>query len=131
MSRDTISEFINGIKNAGTAQKEKVSFPYSIFKAQIAEVLKKEGYIASFSKIGKAPKRILEIEILYKDKNTPRIEDVARVSKQSKRIYLNAKDIKKVKNGFGKLIITTSQGVMTGEQARKEGLGGEALFKIW
>jgi len=131
MSRDIISELIIGIKNAGKADKEFVRLPYSIFKAQIAETLQKEGFIKSFNKIGKAPKRVLEIEIAYKAKNTPKITDLARVSKQSKRIYLNTTDIKKVKNGFGRLIISTSKGVMTGKEARKEGVGGEALFKIW
>ena len=131
MTRDIISELIIGIKNAGKADKESVKLPYSNFKMAVAEVLKKEGFIESFSKIGKTPKRILEIGIAYKDKNTPKIEEVVRVSKLSKRIYLNSKDIKKVKNGFGKLIISTSEGVMTGDQAKKKGLGGEALFKIW
>ena len=131
MSRDKISELIIGIKNAGKADKETVRLPYSNLKASVAEVLKKEGFIESLSKIGKTPKRVLEIGIAYKAKNTPKIREVIRVSKLSKRIYLNNKDIKKVKNGFGKLIISTSEGVMTGEQARKAGLGGEPLFKIW
>ncbi len=131
MTRDIISELIIGIKNAGKADKEFVRLSYSNFKYAVAEVLKKEGFIKSFSKIGKTPKRILEIGITYKSKNTPKIKDVVRVSKLSKRIYLNSKDIKKVKNGFGKLIISTSEGIMTGEQAKKKGLGGEALFKIW
>ncbi|MBU1046753.1 30S ribosomal protein S8 [Patescibacteria group bacterium] len=131
MSRDIISELIIGIKNAGTADKETVHLPYSNFKANIAEILKKEGFIESFSKIGKNPKRVLEIELAYKAKNTPKIKDVVRVSKLSKRVYLNNKDIRKVKNGFGKLIMSTSEGVMTGEQAKESGLGGEALFKIW
>jgi len=131
MTRDIISELIIGIKNAGNAGKETVRFPYSNFKAAVTEVLKNEGFVDSFSKIGKTPKRTLEIEIAYKDKNTPKIKDVVRFSKLSKRIYLNNKDIKKVKNGFGKLIISTSSGIMTGEKAKKEGLGGEPLFKIW
>ncbi len=131
MTRDIISELIIGIKNAGKADKESVKFSYSNFKMAVAEVLKKEGFVGSVSKIGKAPKRTLEIEISYIGKNKPKIKDVVRVSKLSKRIYLNSKDIKKVKNGFGKLIISTSEGVMTGEQAKKKGLGGEALFKIW
>ncbi|MCK4918221.1 MAG: 30S ribosomal protein S8 [Candidatus Pacebacteria bacterium] len=131
MNRDIISELIIGIKNAGKAQKETVQFPYSNFKAKVAEVLKKEGFIEFSSKIGKAPKRVLEVGISYKSKNIPKIKDVERVSKLSKRIYLGSDDIKKVKNGFGKLLISTSKGVMTGEEAKKEGLGGEPLFKIW
>ncbi|MFH1402480.1 MAG: 30S ribosomal protein S8 [Patescibacteria group bacterium] len=131
MSKDIISELIIGIKNAGLANKETVCFPYSNLKASIAEVLKKEGYIESFSKIGKTPKRILEIGIVYKKKNVPKIKDVARVSKLSKRIYMGVKDIRPVKQGYGKLIVSTSKGIMTGEKVRKAGIGGEVLFKIW
>ncbi len=131
MSRDPISELIIGVKNAGKANKEFVKFPYSKFKNAVAEVLKKEGYVKSISKIGKTPKRILEIEVAYESKNTPKIKDVVRVSKLSKRAYFNADDIKSVRRGFGALIMSTSEGVMTGKEARKNNLGGEALFKIW
>ncbi|MCK5021689.1 MAG: 30S ribosomal protein S8 [Candidatus Pacebacteria bacterium] len=131
MSRDIVSELIIGIKNAGMAGNETVRFPYSELKATIADILKKEGYIDSFSKIGKTPKRKLEIGIAYKDKNTPKIRDIVRVSKLSKRIYFGNKDIKRVKGGYGKLIVSTSKGVMTGDKARKEGIGGEPLFKVW
>jgi len=131
MSRDPISELIIGIKNAGKANKDFVKFPYSNFKMAIAEVLKKEGYIKSVSKIGKTPKRILEVEIVYKSKNTPKIKDVVRVSKLSKRIYGGARDVKSVKSGYGLSILSTSQGVMTDKDAKKAKIGGEILFKIW
>lgn len=131
MSRDSISELIIGVKNAGKANKEFVKFPYSKFKNAVADVLKKEGYVASVSKIGKSPKRILEVGIAYKSKNTPKITDVVRVSKLSKRIYLDKNEIKPVKRGYGALLMSTSQGVMTGKEARKINVGGEALFKIW
>ena len=131
MSRDSISELIIGVKNAGKANKEFVKFPYSKFKNAVADVLKKEGYVASVSKIGKSPKRILEVGIAYKSKNTPKITDVVRVSKLSKRIYFDKNEIKPVKRGYGVLVMSTSQGVMTGKEARKINVGGEALFKIW
>ena len=131
MSRDPISELIIGVKNAGKANKEFVKFPYSKFKNAVADVLKKEGYIKSVSKIGKAPKRVLEIGVAYKSKNVPKIKDVKRVSKLSKRIYSDAGGIQSVKRGYGSLIMSTSKGVMTGKQARKINVGGEALFKIW
>ena len=131
MSRDIISELIIGIKNAGKAGKDSVKFPYSNLRMAIAEVLQKEKYIKSSSKIGKIPKRILEVEIAYKNKNVPKIKDVLRVSKLSKRIYKGAKDIKTVKSGYGLSILSTSQGIMTDKEAKKVKVGGEVLFKIW
>ncbi|MEA2112936.1 MAG: 30S ribosomal protein S8 [Patescibacteria group bacterium] len=131
MSRDTISELIIGIKNAGKAGKESVKFPYSNFKMSIAEILAKEGYIKSVSKVGKMPKRILEVEIAYKDRNLPKIKDVVRVSKLSKRIYKGSGDIQSIKNGYGMSVLSTSNGVMTDKEARKAKVGGEVLFKIW
>ncbi len=131
MSRDPISELIIGIKNAGKANKDFVKFPYSSFKMAISEVLKKEGYIKSASKIGKMPKRTLEVEVAYKSKNTPKIKDIVRVSKLSKRIYGGAKDIKSVKYGYGSAILSTSKGIMTDKEAKKAKIGGEILFKIW
>ena len=131
MSRDSISELIIGIKNAGKAGKDSVKLPYSNFKMAVAEVLKKEGYVKSVSKVGKIPKRVLEVEIAYKERDVPKIKDVVRVSKLSKRIYRGTKDIKSVKNGYGLSIISTSNGIMTDKEANKAKVGGEVLFKIW
>ena len=131
MSRDPISELIIGIKNAGKADKVSVKFPYSNFKMAVAEALQKEKYIKSVAKIGKTPKRILEIEIAYKEKSVPKIKDVVRVSKLSKRIYNGAKEIKSVKRGYGTAILSTSKGIMTDKEAKKVKVGGEVLFKIW
>jgi len=131
MSRDPISELIIGIKNAGKAGGISVKLPHSNLKLAIAEVLQKEGFVKKVSKIGKAPKRVIEIEIAYKDKNTPKIKDVVRVSKLSKRIYNGVKDIKTVKGGHGLAILSTSKGIMTDKQAKKEKIGGEILFRIW
>ncbi len=131
MSRDSISELIIGIKNAGKAGKDSVKFPYSNFKMAVAEVLKKEGYVKSVSKVGKIPKRVLEVGIAYKERDVPKIKDVVRVSKLSKRIYRGTKDIKQVKNGYGLSVISTSNGIMTDKEANKAKVGGEVLFKIW
>ena len=131
MSRDPISELIIGIKNAGKAGSDFVKLPYSNFKLAIADVLQREGFVKSVSKIGKAPKRVLEVEIAYTGKNEPKIKDVKRVSKLSKRIYNGFQDIKSVKRGHGLAILSTSQGVMTDKEAKKAKIGGEVLFKIW
>jgi len=128
---DKISNLIIGIKNAGSAEKEHASVPFSNFKMEVANVLKKEGFLKDVSKKGKKPKHTIEMTILYREDGSPRVTDVYRVSKPSKRIYYGAKDIRAVKGGLGTLILSTPKGILTDKQARKAGVGGEALFKIW
>lgn len=118
------------LKNASRAEKTSIELPYSKLKNAIAECLKKEGYVGNVSKKVKKGLPVLEVELLYKDKK-PKINDVQRMSKQSKRVYLGMKDIHQVKSGFGTLILSTPKGILSGKEARKEQVGGEALFKVW
>jgi small subunit ribosomal protein S8 len=104
--------------------------PYSKLKEAIAVVLFKQGYIASYEKKGKKVQKTLEIGIAYDGKKA-RIVDVARMSKPSRRFYMKTDEIKKIKNGYGLLVLSTPKGIMTGDEARKAQVGGEALFKIW
>ena len=127
---DSISNMIIMLKNASLARKETVVFPYSKFKNAVAECLKKEGYINGISKKMKKGHPVLEIELTYINKN-PKISEVKRVSKQSKRVYFGMKDIHTIKNGTGLLILSTPKGILSGKEARHEQVGGEALFKIW
>ena len=133
MVSDSIGDFIIQLKNAGNAGLESVSVPYSEFKFKVAEKLKEKDFVKSVSKKGKKIKKFLEIEISYKDKNNrkPKINDVARISKPSRRIYKKTSEIFPVKYGKGALILSTPEGILTGEEARKKKVGGEALFKIW
>ena len=96
----------------------------------IAEVLKKHKFITSVEAKGKGVESTLEIGIAY-DGIKPRVNGVERISKSSRRIYKGASEISSVRNGFGSLIISTSKGIMTDQEARKAKIGGEALFKIW
>lgn len=104
--------------------------PYSKLKHAIAEVLKNHKFITSVESKGKGIETTLEIGIAY-DGIKPRINDVERVSKSSRRVYKGATEIASVRNGFGSLILSTSKGIMTDKEARKAKVGGEALFKIW
>lgn len=104
--------------------------PQSKFIESIASLLKQEGFIKDFTKKGKSTIKSLEVELLYED-GSPRITDVVRVSKFSKRVYKGSKDIKPVRNGFGILVLTTPRGILSDKLAKKEKVGGEALFKIW
>ena len=118
------------LKNAGNAGHEEVRIPYSSLKHSIAEVLKKEGFIKDVEEVETKGKKALNIS-LFLENRVPKIKGVARLSKPSKRIYKKATEIRAVKSGYGALILSTSQGVMSGREAKRAKLGGEALFTIW
>ncbi len=127
---DKIADMLIAIKNAGNSGKEKLAVPYSQYKENIARALFQAGYIKSYTrrKMKKGDK--LEIELLYQKDRTPRIHYIKRVSKPSRRLYTNVKGIYPVKQGFGKLFLSTPKGILTGEEAKKEMVGGEILFEI-
>ncbi len=127
---DPIADMIVQIKNASLSGKESVVFPYSKLKLAILDVLLKEGFIKSFGKKGKKVVKFIEVVLAY-DENGPKVSDISRISKTSKRVYQKAKELRPVKNGFGIAVISTSKGLMSDKMARVEKLGGEILFKIW
>jgi small subunit ribosomal protein S8 len=127
---DPIADMIVQIKNASLSGKESVVFPYSKLKLAILDVLLKEGFIKSFGKKGKKVVKFIEVVLAY-DENGPKVSDISRISKTSKRLYQKAKELRPVKNGFGIAVISTSKGLMSDKMARVEKLGGEILFKIW
>lgn len=118
------------LKNGGNAGKESILVPFSNLSGEIAKVLFKSGYIASYAKKSRAKGDVLELGVSYVD-TKPRISDVKRVSKSSRRVYCGVHDLKPVKNGRGLLVLSTPKGILTGDEARKEHVGGEALFEIW
>lgn len=127
---DPIADMITRIKNASDSSKESVSFSHSKLKLAILDVLLKEGFIKSFGKKGKKVAKFIEVGLVYEN-GMPKVRGVDRVSKTSKRVYYKASDIRPVKNGYGLLVLSTPKGIMTDKTARKEHIGGEALFKIW
>lgn len=122
---DPISDMLTRIRNALLAQRSQVSFPYSSLKEAIAGILKDQGYIAGFS-VNKEGFKSIEVEL-----KPDAITQVSRISKPGRRIYAGAKDIPNVLSGRGTVIISTSGGVMTGREAKKRGLGGELICKVW
>lgn len=130
MVTDPISDFIISIKNASMAKKAEVSMPYSNLKESIAHVLMKGGYLSNVDKKGKKIDKTLELKLIYKE-NEPRVHDVIRVSKPSRRIYQKAKDIRNFKSGYGNVVLSTPKGILLDLDAKKHGVGGEVLFKIW
>ncbi|MEX2029139.1 MAG: 30S ribosomal protein S8 [Candidatus Paceibacterota bacterium] len=127
---DQISNMLITIKNGSLAGKESVLLPYSKMKHAIAECLKKEGYVSSVSKKTRKDQPALELELVYVDQK-PKITEVERISKQSRRVYFSMKNIHLVRNGTGILVLSTPKGILSGKEARREHVGGEALFRIW
>lgn len=127
---DPIADMLISIKNAGNAGKASAIVPFSSIKESIASILFQNGFIASYSKKGKKVIKTLEIGIAYDGKN-PRVAQVARISKPSRRSYVKVSEIRPVRNGYGLMVVSTPKGLMTGDEAKKAQVGGEALFKIW
>lgn len=128
---DKISEMLITIKNAGMAEKSNVSIPYSNLSHAIAKCLSDKNYVGSVSKkTGKKDRDFLEVNLVYID-GKPKISDVQRISKPSRRVYIKSKELKPFKNGYGLLVLSTPKGILTSDEARKELVGGEVLFKVW
>lgn len=127
---DPISDMLTRIKNATKARHEKVTAPYSNLKSKILKILKKEGYIENFKKVKNNKIEELEVILSYAN-NTPRITELKKISRSSQRIYVDKKSIPRSKQGLGVMIVSTSKGLMTDKEARKQGVGGEVLCEVW
>ncbi len=131
MVTDPVADFITRLTNAGAVKHAVVSLPYSNFKAAIAEKLKEAGFIAAIEKKGKKVKKTLDVTLKYDSEGKHIIQGVKRISKPGRRMYKRAGEIVRVRYGHGALILSTPQGIKTDKEARKEKIGGEALFEIW
>lgn len=127
---DPISDMLTRIRNAHLALLPAMDLPYSRIKESIASILKREGYIIDFAVEGKAATKKLTLKLKY-DGRKGVIEGLRRVSTPGLRHYVGATDIPRVRGGLGTAILSTSKGVMTGVQARKNNLGGEVLCYVW
>ena len=131
MVTDPVGDLIVQLSNAGAVGKATVSVPFSNFKLAIAEKLKDAGFVKAVEKKGKKVKKTLDVMLKYSDAGEHAINGVRRISKPGRRLYTPARDIVPIRYGHGALIISTSRGVMTDKEARKEKIGGEALLEIW
>jgi small subunit ribosomal protein S8 len=128
MFNDSISDLLTRIRNANTARKALVVMPYSKMKEQVARILKENGFLDEV-KVGSAGSfKSLELSL---PENPETITSLIRVSKPGRRVYTSSRDIPLVLGGRGIVIVSTSAGVMTGREARKAGLGGELICKVW
>lgn len=131
-ANDTIADMLTRIRNANLARHQTTEVPSTKMTRSIAKVLQEEGFIAEFSEKEEGPKKNLVIALKYKGKNRrPIINTLKRVSKPGLRVYSNRKELPRVLGGIGIAIISTSSGIMTDRDARRQGLGGEVLCYIW
>ena len=126
---DPISDMLTRIRNANLALLPGVDVPHSKIKESIAGILKREGYIADFAVEGKIP-RTIKMKLKYQGKKSV-IEGMKRVSTPGLRRYVRSTDIPRVRAGLGVAVLSTSEGLMTGNQARKKNIGGELLCFVW
>ncbi len=131
MGTDPVADFLTHIRNALHARKDRVDTPWSRLKEAIAKVLQEEGFISEFSAVNETPGIALRVWLKYDTKGRPIVRGLKRVSKPSRRVYVNAEEIPLVQNGLGVNVLSTSRGIIVDRQARKLHVGGEILCSVW
>ena len=128
---DVIADMLTRIRNANSAKHETVDIPASSVKKAIADILVEEGYISGYEVLDNGNQGTIRVTLKYGANKTKVIQGLKRVSKPGLRIYSNAEELPKVMKGLGIAIVSTSKGIMTDAQARKENIGGEVLAFVW
>lgn len=128
---DPISDMLTRIRNAKMRKHEVVDIPLSKVKAELARILKEEGFIRNYRVIGESVKKNLRVYLKYVENDEPVISDLQRVSKPGRRVYVGKDEIPSVKGGIGVAILSTSKGLMTDQKSREAKVGGEVLCYIW
>src|SRR5437660_3891151 len=128
---DPIADLLTRVRNGLQADHEFAEMPTSKLKVEIARILKEQGYIEDYSVEADSVGQVLRIRLKYTDGRQPVITGLKRVSRPGRRTYVNSKEIPKVLGGMGTAIISTSRGMMTGHDARRQGVGGEVVAHVW
>lgn len=128
---DPVADFLTRVRNAIRARHQKMDVPASKLKLELARILKEEGYIANFKVTEENGHKLLRVYLKYGTNSEAAISNLARISRPGCRVYVGRNEIPRVLGGLGINILTTPRGVMTGRQARKEGVGGEILCEVW
>ena len=129
-STDQIADLITRIRNAVTVGKTEVVVPTSKLKVAVVDVLVKNGYLSSYTVEEGEPRGMLHV-VINEPGTVARINEITKVSKPGRRVYAGADEMKPVKSGRGMLVVSTSRGLMTGREAKKNRLGGEVLIRVW
>jgi len=127
---DPIADMLTRIRNAVMVRHDLVLIPASRMKLSVARILREEGFISNYEVLKGKPHRVIKIHLKYSDKNQPVLSGLERVSKPGLRVYVGWKEIPRVCGGLGIAIVSTSKGVMTGQQAWRQGIGGELLCYV-
>ena len=128
---DTIADMLTRIRNANAMRYTEVTVPASNLKEEVARILKNEGFVENYKLVADGNKKNIEITLKYGNKKERVITGLKRISKPGLRVYVKSDEVPKVLNGLGIAIISTSNGVMTDKEARKQNLGGEVLAYVW
>jgi small subunit ribosomal protein S8 len=128
---DPIADMLTKIRNASLARFEKVDIATSKLKLEIVKILKNEGYIKNFKKVNQENLSYIRIFLKYDDRQDPIIHGLEKISKPGRRVYSGYKTMTRVLNGYGTLIISTSEGVTTGKKALEKKVGGELICSVW
>jgi small subunit ribosomal protein S8 len=131
MQTDPIADFLTRIRNGLRADHDAVEMPASNFKAELARILSEQGYIESFELEPGRVGRTLRVQLKYTEDRKPVISGIERLSRPGRREYVAAGEVPKVQGGMGTAIVSTSRGVMTGHDARRAGVGGELVARVW
>ncbi len=131
MMNDPVSDMLTRIRNASMVRAKDVPMPMSKLKFAIAKLLEGEGFVAGVETFTEGARPMLRIKLAYRDGGDPAISTITRLSKPSRRIYVKANDLSRVRSGFGCAIISTPNGLMTNSEARKRRLGGELICEVY
>lgn len=131
MVTDPIGDLIIRLKNGSDAKKPTVELPYSKFADNVVETLKKSGYVDAVNVSGKLLDKTITVTLRYFTGTGARIHGVERISKPSRRVYQKSEDIRTYRSGFGNTFLSTPKGVLVDQDAKRQKVGGEVLFKIW
>jgi small subunit ribosomal protein S8 len=128
---DPIADFLTRVRNGLRADHDEVEMPASAFKTEIARILKEQGYIDDYETDTARVGKVLRVRLKYTEDRRPVILGIERLSKPGRRRYVTARNVPRVYGGMGTAIVSTSKGVMTGHEARREGVGGELVARVW
>lgn len=128
---DPIADMLSQIRNGIQAHHDRVELPASKLKAQVARILKNEGFITNYKVVDQKPQGVLRIYLKYAEDGEPVIHGIERISRPGRRVYRGKESIPQVLGGLGLAIVSTSKGVLSGAEAARSGVGGEVLCQVW
>jgi len=131
MVNDLVSDALTRIRNASMRRLEVTQLLHSKLVESVVKIFQEKGYIESYNVVEEGNKKFIKVVLKYNDNGTSVISELKKISKPGRRVYKGAEDIKRFKNGYGTIVVSTSKGVLSNDVAYKEGIGGEVICSIW